>query len=42
MHMNTDTENPNPSDVFADPVAYLARFGIVAEIVSDTSLPVAA
>ncbi len=29
-------------DVFGDPVAYLAAFGIDAELVADTSLPAAA
>lgn len=29
-------------DVFADPVAYLAQFGITAELVADTTLPAAA
>ena len=29
-------------DVFADPVAYLAQFGIRAELVADTTLPAAA
>lgn len=28
--------------LFADPVAYLAQFGIVAEVTAETSLPAAA
>jgi hypothetical protein len=38
----TDIESSDPRDVFDDPVPYLARYGIVAEVVSDTSLPAAA
>lgn len=33
---------PDTSDVFADPVAYLASFGIDSELVAETSLPAAA
>jgi hypothetical protein len=39
---STDIEGNDPRDVFDDPVPYLARYGITAEVVSDTSLPAAA
>lgn len=46
--MLTDMSNRDTSvritvdDVFDDPVAYLALFGIGAEVVADTTLPAAA
>lgn len=39
MGMSTNETNPTPietSDVFADPVAYLARFGVEATLVVET------
>lgn len=49
--MLTDMNNREPRDtrdttaissIFGDPVAYLANFGIDAELISETSLPAAA
>ena len=37
---NRDDSTANP--IFRDPVAYLAGFGIDAEILTETTLPVAA
>jgi hypothetical protein len=39
---NTNTESSDPRDIFDDPISYLARYGIVAEVIRDTSLPAAA
>lgn len=38
----TDTSNQQAHDVFADPVAFLAKYGIEATLVAETTLPVAA
>ncbi len=42
--MSTLNNTFQPSDAFTDPVAYLAKFGIDAELLvdSDEGLPVAA
>ena len=48
LFMLTDMNNQDPRDtsdissIFGDPVAYLANFGIDAELISETSLPAAA
>jgi hypothetical protein len=34
--------NQEPTDVFADPVAYLAAFGIESTLVDETAMPAAA
>lgn len=40
---NTDVNDPRTTTlVFADPVSYLASFGIDAEIVVETAMPAAA
>lgn len=40
---NSDSNNTDLGNiVFSDPVAYLARFGIEAEVVSETTMPAAA
>ncbi|HZD23836.1 MAG TPA: hypothetical protein VE569_10610 [Acidimicrobiia bacterium] len=39
---NQDKQTTRPDDVFADPVAYLAKFGIEAQLVADTTLREAA
>lgn len=36
------TQTPRTTDVFADPVAYLAGFGIESVLVAETTLPAAA
>ena len=42
--MSTFNTEPTPAEIFADPVSYLASFGIEAEVISETEpqLPVAA
>ncbi len=46
MSTSTSTINENAvndvSDVFGDPVSYLAALGIEAEVVAETTLPAAA
>jgi len=44
MSMSTSNSTPHPTDAFTDPVAYLAQFGIDAELVVDgeEGLPLAA
>lgn len=32
----------NATDIFSDPVGYLAQFGIDAELIAETTVPVAA
>lgn len=36
------TQTPRTTDVFADPVTYLAEFGIESVLVAETTLPAAA
>lgn len=39
----SDSDNTEAAaSIFSDPVAYLARFGVEAELVAETTLPVAA
>ena len=42
--MSTFNTESTPAEIFADPVSYLASFGIEAEVISETEpqLPVAA
>ena len=42
MDTKTPMNDHGATAIFADPVAYLQGFGISAELVADTSLPVAA
>ena len=44
IDMNIDQYNDRPTtvEIFADPVAYLDTYGILAEVISETSLPAAA
>ena len=44
MTMSTFTKEPTASDIFSDPVSYLAELGIEAEVViePEPSLPLAA
>ena len=42
MDTNLQKTDQTGIEVFADPVGYLASLGISAEVVADTTLPVAA
>lgn len=42
MNTNLETIDQTGIMIFADPVGYLASFGISAEVIADTTLPVAA
>lgn len=42
MNPDSGTDTSPEVDVFEDPVRYLAAFGIVAEVVGDTTFPAAA
>ena len=41
-HLDPNRDDTAADPIFRDPVAYLAGFGIDAEVVTETTLPVAA
>lgn len=44
IHMNNQQleDTTSISNIFGDPVGYLAQFGIDAELIAETTMPVAA
>jgi hypothetical protein len=42
MEANDTTTRETPTTIFDDPVAYLARLGMSAELIEETVMPAAA